>query len=321
MKIHKSTTLALSAVIAILAGSAQAQQTPDKLKIAIGSRGVWENSISELGQNAGIFKKHNLELEILYTQGSGETQQVVIAGSVDIGVGVGSYGVFGAFSKGAPIRIIGPSITGATDQYWYVRADSPIKTPADMAGKTVAYSTAGSSTLAVVLSAQRQFNVAVKPTATGSAAATFTQAMSGQVDVGWASPPFGVEALEQGKIRTVFKAGEIPELRDQSVRLLVANATSLKERAPVYARYMQAYREVIDWMYSDPAAVKAYAAYAGIEEATAKKMRDEYFPREKLDPSKVGGVDAMMRDAITFKFLTKPLDEKQLGELIQIPKV
>src|SRR5665647_1177173 len=90
MKIHKSTTLALSALIAILAGSAQAQQTPDKLKIAIGSRGVWENSISELGQNAGIFKKHNLELEILYTQGSGETQQVVIAGSVDIGVGVGS---------------------------------------------------------------------------------------------------------------------------------------------------------------------------------------------------------------------------------------
>ncbi|MDB5651611.1 MAG: Sulfonate transporter, partial [Hyphomicrobiales bacterium] len=62
MTITKSAMLAASAVIVLLAGNAQAQQTPDKLKIAIGSRGVWENSISELGQNAGIFKKHNLEL-------------------------------------------------------------------------------------------------------------------------------------------------------------------------------------------------------------------------------------------------------------------
>ena len=33
----------------------------------------------ELGQQAGIFKKHGLVLEILYTQGGGETQQAVIS--------------------------------------------------------------------------------------------------------------------------------------------------------------------------------------------------------------------------------------------------
>jgi ABC-type nitrate/sulfonate/bicarbonate transport system substrate-binding protein len=45
----------------------------DALKIAVGQRGGWEQCVSELGQNAGIFKKHGLALEVLYTQGSGET--------------------------------------------------------------------------------------------------------------------------------------------------------------------------------------------------------------------------------------------------------
>ena len=57
-----------------------------------------------------------------------------------IGIGVGTYGVMGAFSKGAPLRIIGSSMTGAHDLYWYAKADGPIKTIKDAAGKTVAYS-------------------------------------------------------------------------------------------------------------------------------------------------------------------------------------
>lgn len=80
---------------------AQAQDI-DTFTVAVGQRGVFENSVSELGEAAGIFKKHNLELKVIYTQGGGETQQAVISGSADIGVGVGMHGVLGAFSKGAP---------------------------------------------------------------------------------------------------------------------------------------------------------------------------------------------------------------------------
>ena len=41
--------------------------------------------------------------------------------------------------------------------------------------------------------------MALKPTATGSPANTLTAVMSGQIDIGWSSPPLGVEDLEQGK--------------------------------------------------------------------------------------------------------------------------
>jgi hypothetical protein len=77
---------------------------------------------------AASSKATGLTLEIVYTQGSGETLQAVISESVDIGVAVGIMGALSAYSRGAPIRIIGAETTGAGDLYWYVKTDSPIKT-------------------------------------------------------------------------------------------------------------------------------------------------------------------------------------------------
>src|SRR5690242_3807322 len=78
-----ATLLALA--VAALIGAAQAASAEDTVKLAIGQRGNWDTSVSEIGQRAGIFKKHGLKLDIVYTNGSGETQQAVISGSVDIG--------------------------------------------------------------------------------------------------------------------------------------------------------------------------------------------------------------------------------------------
>src|ERR1700712_30464 len=115
----------------------------DMLKVAAGQRGNWDTSVTEVGQQAGIFKKHGLTLEILWTQGGGETQQAVISGSVDIGVATGVMGVISAFAKGAPVRIIGAETTGASDLYWYVPSASPVKTLKEADGKTMAFSTKG----------------------------------------------------------------------------------------------------------------------------------------------------------------------------------
>src|SRR4029077_4481967 len=100
--------LAAALVLTALESAASAQ---DALKIAVGQRGGWEQCVSELGQNAGFFKKHGLVLEVLYTQGSAETLQSVISASVDVGIGTGSHALLGAYAKGAPVRAIGASFT------------------------------------------------------------------------------------------------------------------------------------------------------------------------------------------------------------------
>src|SRR6202162_736511 len=155
--------LRIVAAIGILAASTLGARADDTLKIAVGQRGSWDTSVSELGQKAGIFKKHGLDLDLLFTQGAGETQQATISGSVDVGIGGGVMGVLGAFEKGAPIRVIGTEINSAGD-YWYVPATSPIKTVKDANGATLAYSTAGSSTQAIVLAIIKEYGLtAAKP--------------------------------------------------------------------------------------------------------------------------------------------------------------
>ena len=206
------------AVAAILS-AAQAAQAQDRLKLAQGGRGVGEAFVPELGQNAGIFKKHGIVLDIFYTQGGGETIQIVISGAAHIGGQIGFLGTIGAFAKGAPIRIIGSNFTGGKQLFWYVRADSPIKSLKDAAGKTVSYSTNGSSTHISVLALKKFTGVDFVPTQTGSAQASYTQVMSGQIDVGWAGAPFGVEAVEQGKTRVIAKASDDPVLDRQTIRL------------------------------------------------------------------------------------------------------
>jgi NitT/TauT family transport system substrate-binding protein len=304
----------LVVLVATVAASAAADDT---LKLAIGQRGNWENAPPELGQKAGIFKKHGLTLEILYTQGGGETQQAVISNSVDIGVGVGTAGVMGAFAKGAPVRAIANSTTGGDDLFWYVPASSPIKTLQDAAGKTIAYSTTGSSTNVAVLAFIRQFGVAMKPVATGSPASTYTQTMSGQVDIGWSSPPFGVADLDSGKIRLVARESDVPAFRNQTVRLMIANLATAQTKADALARYIAAYRETLDWMYSDPAALKAYATWVGVPEELAKNVRDRFYPKENLRLDRLDGLDDAISDAVSLKFLPAPLTKVQLDELFK----
>jgi len=197
----RQITLIRGALAALAVAFMSVAHAQDMLKIAAGQRGNWDTSISELGMRSGIFKKHGIAVEILWTQGAGETQQAVIAGSADLGIAGGIMGALSAFSKGAPVRIISAETTGASDLYWYVPTASPIKTLKDTDGKTIAYSTNGSSTHGIVTAYMKQFDLKAKPTATGSPSATLTQVMSGQIDVGWAAPPFGLKQLDEGAIR------------------------------------------------------------------------------------------------------------------------
>ncbi len=302
-----------------LSATVESAAADDVIKLAVGQRGNWDTSVSEIGQRAGIFKKYGLTLDLVYTQGAGETQQAVISGSVDIGIAAGVMGVLGAFSKGAPVRVIAAETTGASDLYWYVKADSPIKTLKDTDGKTLAYSTNGSSTHGIVTAFMKQYDLKAKPTAMGGPAANLTAVMSGQVDVGWAAPPFGLDQLDRGEIRRIATGNDASAFKGQTVRLNIANAGFLAAHKDLVERYMKAYRETVDYMYKDPGALQVYADWLNISLEKAKRTRDEFFPPPAIEPDKIVGLDVIVKDAVELKYTAVELTEAQLKELIQIP--
>jgi len=304
--------------LALAAGPASAADT---LKLAIGQRGLWDSAIAEIGTQAGIFARHNLELQVFYTSGGGETQQAVISGSADIGVSPGTLGVLGAFAKGAPIRIIAGEATG-TAEYYFVKADSAVQK--DFKGvkpeMTLAYSTNGSGTHITALRFMKDYGFAAKLVATGNVPATFTQVMSGQVDIGFSTPPFGLDALAEGRSRLIALANDLPSVRNQTVRVTIANANDLTKRRAVYDRFITAYREAIDWMYANDAAIEAFAKYAAITPTMARTVRDQFYPKAMLQLDRIEGMAELMQDAIAFKYIPAALSQQQLDELLQLPK-
>jgi NitT/TauT family transport system substrate-binding protein len=317
MTCTRRLVLAFSAT-ALMAATLPAS-ADDMVKVTVGQRGNWDTAVSHLGEKAGIFKKHGIVLELLYTSGSGETLQPVIAGSAEFGVAVGTQGAMAAFAKGAPVRIIGAEATGAAD-YWYARASSPIKTLQDTNGRTIAFSTQGSSTQSIVRAFIDEFKLTARPMSTGNAPSTLTAVMTNQVDVGWASPPFGFKEIEAGQIRIVARATDSALVRGQTVRVLVANADTLAKRKDMVVRFLDAYRETIDYMYSsNPQVIKDYAEFTGVPEAMARRVRDEFFPKNLVDPDAISGLDSLVKEAVNLKFIDRPLTAQQLAELIQIP--
>lgn len=298
---------------------AQPASAEDMVKMTIGQRGNWDTAVPHLGEKAGIFKKHGIVMEMVYTRGSGETVQPVISGNVDLGLAVGTLGAIGYFAKGAPIRIVAAQATGAAD-FWYAKdpAIKSLKDPAQAKGHSIAYSTNGSSTDSMVKAFIKEWKLDVKPIATGSPAATLTNVMTGQVDIGWSSPPFGLKEIDEGKIHIVARGGDTKIIGGQTIRTIIANTDALKNRHDVLKRFFEAYRETIDYMYSDnPQVIADYAEFAKVPPAMAKKIRDEFFPKSLLQMTEIKGFNDLLQDAVELKYAPKPLTEAQVKELIQ----
>jgi NitT/TauT family transport system substrate-binding protein len=200
-----------------------------------------------------------------------------------------------------------------------VPANSSVRDLKDAAGRTIGYSTTGSSSHMEVLAFLKEYGVDAKPVATGGTAATFTQVMSGQIDIGWSSPPFGVAAAQEGKIRIIARGNELPHFRDQTIRLIVANAGWLGANRDAAARFIQAYRDTLEWMYGDPAALAAYATFAGAPLAIARQVRDEFYPKDGLTVDRISGLESVMADGVANRYLAAPLTQAQLGALFQVP--
>ena len=144
--------------------------------------------------------------------------------------------------------------------------------------------------------------------------ATFDQVTAAKIDVGWATPPFGIDAIEKSQIRIIARANDIPRNRDKTVHVMIAHVDELQNRKDILARFVQGYRDTIAWMYSDPAALRAYADLAGVSEGLTRRLRDEFYTKEMLSPDNIRGLDVVAKEA---KYA--PLSKRQLADLVQIP--
>ena len=311
--------LSILALMAATVGAAQNQaEAADKLKVAISQRGFWDSSFLEFAEKEGFLKAADLDVEFFYTEGGGQTLQIINSGSVDVAMSNGLLGTIGAYTKGAPIRVISAQMTGANELFWYVRADSKIRSLKEADGKSVAFSAPGSSSNLILLSLLKQAGSKARPVGTGGLPGTLTQVMTGQIDIGWAAPPFALRERQENKIVIVARAREATELKNQTIRVNIANVESLKTKRAAITRLMQVYDKAIEWAYTNPKAIDYFAEFAKAPRDIAKQAVDEFFPKEAVQIGEIRELDMSLRDALQYKFITSAMTPKDVEGMIDI---
>lgn len=103
------------------------------------------------------------------------------------------------------------------------------------------------------------------------------------------------------------------------MRAIIVNADAWKNKRDAILRFVKAYRESVDWMYSDPKAIAMYAQKIKADENLLKGSIAEFHPKEAMQTDKMADLDGALVDAVKLKFLDAPMTKEQLAEFLIIP--
>ncbi len=132
------------AAILLLAASVAPARAAEKLRVAKVVPFAWSFTPLDIGIATGIFAKHGLDIEASASAGDAKLQQLLAAGSVDIGIGSGPGMAFSV--KGVPAKAVAAMYGLPRNMAVMVGYDSAVKTVGDLKGKKIGVTTVGSLT-------------------------------------------------------------------------------------------------------------------------------------------------------------------------------
>ncbi|HEY3920403.1 MAG TPA: ABC transporter substrate-binding protein [Stellaceae bacterium] len=191
------------AAVAVLALNLAPAQALDHVVAAKSADVAWTFVVLDTGMREGIFAKYGIDVEITALGGDAKVQQALAAKSIDFGLGSGPSMAFVA--KGAPVFAVAAFAAEPRNISVVVGANSPIKTVADLKGKLLAVTTAGSLTdwLAHRLAVQEGWGKdGVKTVALGGFTPSLAALRTGQIDGIMAAieAGYGLEERGDGKV-------------------------------------------------------------------------------------------------------------------------
>ena len=268
--------LAALITCAILLFASQPAFAADKLRVGKAVAEAFSFVPPDVGMRQGIFQKNNIDLELIAFAGDARMQQAAAADSIDILLGSGPAMAF--IAKGSPIKGIaamaGPPLLLAI----VVRPDGP-KTPADLKGKTVSVSTAGSLTYWLVSETSRRqgwgpngINIAPMGAMPGQIAALKRGDIQGAImDIGNA---FDLEKRGEGRILVRFT-----DIKDFHIHVIFATDKAIATKPDTLRNFLKGWFETIDFMRKNRAeAVKIAMQVMDKDEDISSRVYDELMP-------------------------------------------
>jgi ABC-type nitrate/sulfonate/bicarbonate transport system substrate-binding protein len=305
----KYSRIAVSIAILLAAFAAQAET----LNIAKGGPQSFSFSPVDIGLAEGFFQKRGLELKVSNFDGATKVHQAIASGDIDIALASGPDMAF--IAKGSPATSVA-AMAGRPNMMVLVTApDSPIKSPADMKGKSISVTSTGSLTnwLAHELSRQEGWGPdGINVLALGGQQAQIAALKTHQSDSMVMDLTAAYKLEEEGQVRLLLKFGTIAPAFHMHV-IHASNALLARDPDAV-RRFLAAWFETIAFMRANRAETDRISAQVmGVSEHLADRTYEEVMPVLStdgcFDPK---ALDVLRRSYVEIGLLDKEPDMSKL---------
>lgn len=201
-RIHTGVPAIIFAVAFVTLASAQ-----DKVQMAYISDSPSSSVPYWVAKEAGLFKKHGLDLDMIFINGSTRGIQSLIAGDLDFTGAVGTSAINGKLA-GGDIFIVDSLVNTLP---YYVVGKPEIKSPEDLKGRSAATHIPGTSADFALRLALRRFGIAyrdIKAVTVGGTTARIAAVMTGQLDFTIVTEPGKIKGEKAG-LRTILDMGKL----------------------------------------------------------------------------------------------------------------
>ena len=240
--------LAAIFLVMLSAGRIFAAAAPDRL-VGIHSSRVMSQSFPWVAQEAGLFKKYNLDFNLVFISSSSIVAAALLGGDAEMTV-TGGIGNVAAYVKGTTDVVFTGGVKNVMTQT--LIAGGNIKKPEDLRGKRIGVSRIGGNSHYFTIQALRRHNM--EPNRdysflqTGGDPETLAALFSGALEVANLTPPSDAVAIAKGYHYVIYG----PDLKiPYSATAFVTKRSVIAKRPVVIGNFMRAMAEASKLVHTD----------------------------------------------------------------------
>ena len=255
---------------------------------------------TEVGIDAKIFESEGLDVTVSSFRGDAQLQQALAAGSLDVGLGSGPG--LGFRVKGAPMIGVAAMYGPPRNLALLVTAKSPIRSVADLKGKRIGVTTAGSLTDWLVRELSRQQgwgSDGIAIAALGQMQARLAAMDRGELDGVVLEAANGYELEEAGRTRNLILFGDI--VKDFYTHVIFATNDMVEKRPELLRRFLRGWFKTVAFMKANrDFTVKSEQRTLDVRQSVVEKIYDAqmagFSPDGAWDPAAIDVIRSSLKE-------------------------
>ena len=238
-----------SAAVILLALTAPSLSAAADHMVGIHSARVMSQSMPWMAQEAGLFKKYNIDFNLVFISSSSIVTAALLGGDAEMTI-TGAIGNVAAYVRGSTDIVFIGGVKNTMTQT--LVAGGNIKRPEDLRGKKIGVSRIGGNSHYFTIQALRRYGMDatkdVQFIQTGGDPETLAAFISGSIDVANLTPPTDAQAIAKGYHYVIYG----PDLKiPYAATAFVTKRSLMAKRPQVIDNFMHAMAETAKLMHTD----------------------------------------------------------------------